>query len=90
MKKYNIQDIKVLEKIYMRLRPWIKNHPAMSHYNETGDHSCPTCGSKKLQRRGTHKTKVSTFRRYQCTSCGGWSRQRLAEKETVKPEIVKI
>jgi len=89
MKKYNIQDIRVLENIYQKLLPWIPNHPAYAHYNGES-HSCPNCGSKKIQKRGTHKTKVSTFQRYQCTSCGTWSRARLADKTADKPEIVTI
>ena len=89
MEKYNKRDIKVLEKLYKRIRPWIKNHPSLGHFG--GDaHSCPTCGSKKLQRRGTHKTKVSTFQRFQCQSCGAWSRYRIAEKTEPKPEIVTL
>jgi predicted RNA-binding Zn-ribbon protein involved in translation (DUF1610 family) len=90
MKKYNIQDIRVLEAIYHKLLPWIPNHPALNHVGDADSHSCPNCGTKKLQRRGTHKTKVSTFQRYQCTKCGTWSRSRVADKTANKPEIVSI
>jgi predicted RNA-binding Zn-ribbon protein involved in translation (DUF1610 family)/DNA polymerase elongation subunit (family B) len=90
MKKYNIQDIRVLEEIYHKLLPWIPNHPALNHYGDADSHSCPNCGSKKIQKRGTHKTKVSTFQRYQCTKCGTWSRSRVADKLADKPGIVTI
>jgi predicted RNA-binding Zn-ribbon protein involved in translation (DUF1610 family)/DNA polymerase elongation subunit (family B) len=91
MKKYNIQDIRVLEDIYYKLLPWIPNHPALGHHDESGElHSCPTCGSHKLQKRGKHKTKASTFQRYQCNKCGTWSRSRIADKSAPKPEIVSL
>lgn len=91
MKKYNIQDIRVLEEIYHKLLPWIPNHPAIGHYTEDGAvHSCPNCGSIKLQKRGKHKTKASTFQRYQCNKCGTWSRSRMADKNAPKPEVVSI
>jgi predicted RNA-binding Zn-ribbon protein involved in translation (DUF1610 family) len=90
MERYNKRDIILLEKIYKRMLPWIPNHPAHGHHDHGYDHTCPTCGSKKLQRRGTHKTKVSTFQRYQCQSCGAWSRARLADKAAPKPEVVTI
>lgn len=91
MKKYNIQDIRVLEGIYHALLPWIHNHPSLSHYSTDTDlYSCPRCGSVHVQKRGEYKTKVSTFQRYHCQDCGSWSRARLADKEARKPELVII
>ncbi len=87
MEEYNIQDIHVLEELYFRLLPWIRNHPSHAHYGEN-KHACPHCGSDKLQRRGYYFTKVSKFRRYQCQDCGAWSSDRLADKTQEKPEIV--
>jgi hypothetical protein len=72
MEKYNRQDIIVLEDIYVKLRGWIKNHPATDH----ADGECPNCGGDNLQKRGFHHTKVSKFQRYQCTDCGSWHRGR--------------
>jgi predicted RNA-binding Zn-ribbon protein involved in translation (DUF1610 family) len=90
MEKYNRKDIKVLEDIYEKLLPWIPNHPALNHYGDAEAHSCPNCGSTKLHRRGTHKTKVSTFQRFQCTNCGSWSRSRVADRLAPKPSTVTI
>lgn len=89
MEEYNIQDIHVLEELYMRLLPWVRNHPSHAHYGKD-KRVCPNCGSHKLQSRGYRKTKVSTFRRYQCQDCGAWSRDRLADKQAEKPEIVTL
>lgn len=77
MKRYNKQDVLLLERIYLRLRPWIKNHPNLSAYNNG---SCPKCGSFGLQSRGYTITQMTRFQRFQCQGCGGWSRNRVAKE----------
>lgn len=72
MKKYNIQDVRLLEDAYNKLLPWIHNHPQRNLYEE-GD-GCPTCGSDKIQRRGFAHTRLSSYRRYKCMGCGTWLR----------------
>lgn len=71
MLHYNAQDVVLLELVYQRLKPWIKNHPNMSI--KLGCDGCPNCGNKKLQRRGQAITLTGTRQRYQCMSCGAWS-----------------
>lgn len=83
MKKYNKQDVVLLEKIYLKLLPWIENHPAMNILSDRLE-SCPKCGKGPLQRRGTRKVNKTTInQRYQCQSCGGWSQARASE--SIKP-----
>jgi len=31
--------------------------------------ACPTCGSKKSQRRGIKRTKTMNYQQYQCNNC---------------------
>ena len=69
MRKYNIKDVKVLEALYLKVRPYIKNHP---HLGE-GKHECGACGSNKTQRRGFRRTKFFKIQRIQCQDCGSWS-----------------
>jgi hypothetical protein len=73
MKEYNEQDVILLEKIYLRFLPWIKNHPNMAVY-EDSDPKCPKCGSFRLQSRGYAVTNSARYNRVQCVSCGGWAR----------------
>lgn len=71
MKRYNIQDVRLLEEIYDKVRPWIKNHPHVGLY--TGDESvCPGCGSDDRRRQGHAFTKMGKYQRYQCNPCGTW------------------
>lgn len=77
MVKYNIKDVILLEKVYLKMRPWMVNHPNVGVYQDAGDKIvCPKCGSNHLQRRGFVYTSLSKFQRFQCTTCGGWSRGR--------------
>ena len=75
MKKYNIQDTKLLEKVYDVVLPWIDHHPNRALYSETqSTHACPNCGSKNLTKRGQATTPAGTWQRYVCGGCGKWSR----------------
>lgn len=74
MKSYNSQDVILLEKIYLALRPYIENHPNLSLINGPSDGcSCPSCQSTDVQKRGFSFTKTGRKQRYQCNSCGSWS-----------------
>ena len=84
MKAYNKQDVLLLEKVYFRFLPWIKNHPNMAMY-ALGT-ACPKCGSEKLQRRGVVVTNTTKYHRIQCMSCRGWSRATLNLQEN-KPLV---
>ena len=86
MKKYAKQDTRLLEKVYLALRPWMKSHPNLNVFGGGGS-GCPTCGSSKLQRRGTRTTNTMTYQQYQCQKCSSYSRARMAEKID-RPEIV--
>jgi predicted RNA-binding Zn-ribbon protein involved in translation (DUF1610 family) len=71
MVKYNKQDVVLLEKIYLRLQPFVQNHPhlAVSHTI----HICPNCGSNKTHKRGFSFTRKRMTQRYQCMKCHAWS-----------------
>jgi DNA-directed RNA polymerase subunit RPC12/RpoP len=87
MVEYNIQDVHLLEEVYKRMLPWIPNHPNVANLADEGA-ACPKCGSKHLQRRGYSYTQVGKYQRYQCMSCGGWSRTRTAERESEENKSV--
>jgi hypothetical protein len=64
------------EKVYLKLRPYIVGHPNVGNYDDNEERVCPKCGSHKVQQRGFSVTQAGKYARYQCTSCGGWSRSR--------------
>lgn len=74
MEEYNRGDVIVLESVYHKLVPWIKNHPNQGIYKD--EHVCPNCGSIHVQKRGYSYTGLGKFQRFQCNTCGTWSRDR--------------
>lgn len=77
MLKYNKKDVLLLERVYLKMRPWMTNHPNVGVYDEDGETHCPKCNSTNIQWRGYAVTNLSRFKRFQCTDCGGWSRSRV-------------
>lgn len=75
MRQYNRHDVVLLEGLYLRLRPWIVNHPNVSPRLD----ACPKCASGQLQRRGYTRSLTRVYQRWQCQSCGGWTRSTRAE-----------
>ena len=91
MERYNKRDVLILDKLYNLMLPWIKDHPNVNLFHDDPEKhllSCPSCGSDKVQSRGFATSKSFKYRRFQCTSCGSWSRDRLAEKAHDSPEKV--
>lgn len=82
MKEYNIQDILVLEELYLKMRPYMKRHPNVAVYEDGNEDVCPRCGGKHLQRRGFAHTNTGRYQRYVCTDCGSWFRRRFREADT--------
>lgn len=81
MKKYNKQDVSLLEKVYLKLRPWSgPTHPRVSVEDE--DQKCVVCGSSNVQKRGYNYTKMYKFQRFACLKCGAWT-QGTTEKKRI-------
>jgi uncharacterized protein YprB with RNaseH-like and TPR domain len=82
MLEYNKQDVDLLEKIYMKLRPWCR-HPNLNV--KKGINKCPVCQSNRLHSRGLQINGLQRYKRYQCQDCGRWSRGEIDKtKITIK------
>lgn len=77
MVTYNKQDVLLLEKVFLKLVPYIPNHTNRELFGGTG---CPRCGSTHIQSRGLHRAISRVYQRFQCRDCGGWFRQVTNEK----------
>lgn len=73
MKRYNVQDVRLTEQVYDRLRPWISTHPHMGLY-AAKQFSCSNCGSTNVERRGYAYTALGRYQRFVCNDCGRYSR----------------
>lgn len=67
MEAYNKQDVRTLQDVYNKLKPW-DNSINFSVFNE-GEHVC-SCGSKELRNKGLVYTNTGIHKRYKCKSCG--------------------
>lgn len=79
LKRYNKQDIVLLEKLYLRLRPFMPRHPNVAAYDGR-PMACPKCGGGPLQARGRYLTARTVGTRYQCQACGGYCSSRTRNK----------
>ena len=63
------RDVDVLEYCYLKLRPFVRQHPPISEVKE----SCTSCGKYRWTLRGTRLTSKGRIQRYQCGECGRWA-----------------
>jgi predicted RNA-binding Zn-ribbon protein involved in translation (DUF1610 family) len=80
MARYCNQDVNLLPKMKKKYLPWMTGINA-GLYNGNPE-SCPNCGSHRVTRRGYARTTVGNYQRYQCQSCGTWSRGKRAAETT--------
>lgn len=73
MVRYNKGDVELLERVYLKLLPWVTNHPNLNLLHGTLQ-SCPNCGSDHLHGRGFATTRTAKYQRFQCQDCGSWHR----------------
>lgn len=83
MYTYNKQDVLLLERIYLHMRPWMKDHPNVNTYTERQE-SCPHCSSFNIQRRGFNFSRTGKTQRFQCKDCYAWSAGKSKVVVTIK------
>ena len=77
MLEYNIQDVIVLEQVYLKLRAWSKTHPNVALHESDGIVRCVCCGSTKLdQVDKLFVTGTSAYNVLVCNDCGKTNRTR--------------
>jgi hypothetical protein len=78
MEKYNVQDVLILEDLYLRIRQWIKPHPNLSlHITDEKVERCPTCTSSRIKtEKKTYFTKTARYGLFRCLDCGAVGRER--------------
>lgn len=84
MKEYNKQDVLLLERIYLKLRPYMKNHPNLNLNLYGGIERCPICHSINVYKQGFAFTATGKYQRYQCNDCGKWAQGRKNLRDDVE------
>ena len=68
MAKYNRHDVMGLEQVYLKLRPYIKNHPNLGVLVDMD--VCPNCGCEYLDETDSvYFTTANKFPVYRCQGC---------------------
>jgi len=76
MGKYCAQDVRTLEQVYLRIRQYDNPHPRIVE----NPNNCRLCGNS-VTYQGTAMIGEYKYRRYRCTTCGKWDRERTALKK---------
>lgn len=79
MVAYNKGDVQLLERVFLKLRPFMPNYLSRELFGLEG---CPRCGSKKIQRRGVSRNATRVYQRFQCQGCTGWFKSIKSEPST--------
>jgi RNase H-like protein len=79
MVAYNKQDVRLLERVFKKLRPYMPDHVNRQLFGLGG---CPRCGSTHTIQYGTHRASTRIYQRYQCKACGGWFRDNKSAGST--------
>ena len=70
MVKYNKNDVKIQEKVYLALRGYSDSHPNMNVIQDSNKLICTGCGGSNYVKNGFKTTRSGKFQRYQCNDCG--------------------
>lgn len=85
MKRYNIQDVLLLESVYLKLRPWANGHPNMALIAGKPD-ACPRCGAEEtLRKDGQRRTQTMVYQTWECRECGAKTSSRMADPDEPRP-----
>lgn len=91
MLEYNVQDVVVLEQLYMRLRHWSKTHPNVALLEPSGVPRCVCCGSDKLKPVDKlFHTTTASYEMVGCEGCGKINRKRKNVSEHGKDLLTNV
>jgi DNA polymerase elongation subunit (family B) len=82
MKKYNVNDVKLTEELYDKVKPWLKT--TFNHNEHTNDVVCPACGSTDLMKNGKYLSPNRSYQKYTCRSCHAHSKSNISVKTKVE------
>lgn len=91
---YCKNDVDKTTKIYLKMRPFMHQHPSLSRISGEYD-SCPRCGSYSFRLKAYRErtTNTSRYHQFQCNDCHGFfsDRKAMTEKDgDIKPQFVNV
>lgn len=84
MIRYCRQDVDLLEAVYLRMLPYIENHPNVALMGDKPE-ACCKCGSTLgMKSTGWRYYGVTKRRRFRCQECRGFCYGRIVEKSPIQ------
>lgn len=88
MKKYNIEDVRLLEEFYLLIRAWDTRHPNVSIMYDDTIERCPVCGCTELTEMAQASyTSISVFPTFECANCG--KKMRSGKRDKVDKNVYR-
>jgi len=86
MIRYNRQDVRLLEELYLKISPHMRNHPSLAAIRN--QRICTVCESKRVENNGTrwrgHGRNAVKYRRLVCRKCGHNMRETIKKTKEEK------
>lgn len=84
MEVYNKMDVVLLEKVYLKMVPYIINHPNLNLYLDSRM-NCPNCGVNKLIKHKLRFSRTGARQQYKCGDCGAYCTGEVIKKKSNEP-----
>ena len=89
MKKYNINDVRLTEELYDKVKGWLKTTFNFNEHSESM--VCPNCGSHNVTKNGTYKSPTRAYQKYVCNDCFAHSKSNIKipnrKTDTLRPIV---
>jgi len=86
--EYNIRDAAILEDLFLKLRPYIKNCYNLNLWSEDNISICPNCGSNDLTWNGNYFTYTGSYKAFRCLNCGATGRSKQLDLDKEKRKAI--
>lgn len=87
MLEYNHHDVALTEELYLKLRPWISNHPNLNLFSLVNVHTCPNCGNSHVTWDGLYQTPLGLYKAFRCQKCGAIGRSTRKKFKISESEV---
>lgn len=87
MSNYNKNDSIILEEVYLKLRPWIKNHPNYNLWSVDNVSVCPNCGGE-IEFGKDYYTPLNRYDGWRCKDCGAVGRSKKNNLDKEKSKLI--
>ena len=90
-KDITLDDVEILEEVYLHLRPWMKSHTNVSLYSDDEKPMCACCGSDKIGKLTKYfYTNTGRYEMFRCLDCGAILRSRKTTISKNKNILVSV